>query len=56
MLLTGKVNLALFVYKYGAGQSALMGITLLLILLIAIRIIYGLGAWLVSPVTGLFGR
>jgi hypothetical protein len=55
-LLSGQVGLGLFVYKYGTGQSALIGIGLVLLVLIVLRLIYGLVAWLVNPVTGLFRR
>jgi hypothetical protein len=54
-LLFGRAPLGLFWYKYGAGQSTLIAVGLLLFLLIALRSIYGLLAWLVYPVTSLFG-
>jgi hypothetical protein len=53
-LLTGQVGWGLFVYKYGTGQSALIGVGLVLLVLILLRLLYGLVAWLINPVTGLF--
>jgi hypothetical protein len=55
-VLGGQVGLGLFVYKYGAGQSALVGVSLLVLLLVLLRLLYGLFQWLVSPVSGLFRR
>lgn len=55
-LLTGQVGMGLFVYKYGTGQSALIGVGLVLLVLILLRLLYGLVAWLVNPLTGLFRR
>jgi hypothetical protein len=54
-LFFGKAPVGLFWYKYGAGQSTLIAAGLLLVLLFAVRLIYGLLAWLVHPVASLFG-
>jgi hypothetical protein len=55
-LLTGQVGGRLFLYKYGAGQSALMGIGGVILLLILLRLLYGLVFWLAIPVRGPFRR
>jgi hypothetical protein len=55
-LLSGKVALRLFLYKYGGGQSTVIGLVGLLLLLIVLRLIWALIAWLVRPVTVLLGR
>jgi hypothetical protein len=52
----GRVGLGLFTYKYGAGQSTLIGVGGLLVLLLVLRLLYGFVLWLVNPVTGLFRR
>jgi hypothetical protein len=55
-LLGGKVALRLFLYKYGTGQSMVIGLVGLLLVLIVLRLIWALIAWLVRPVTVLLGR
>jgi hypothetical protein len=55
-LFAGQVGLRLFLYKYGAGQSVLIGIGGVILLLILLRLLYGFVLWLVNPVTGLFRR
>ncbi len=54
-LLSGNVALRLFLYKYGTGQSVVFGLVGLLLVLIMLRLIWALVAWLVSPVTSLWG-
>jgi len=55
-LFLGNAPWSLFTYKYGTGQAVLIGVGLLLALLIVLRLIYGLLAWLASPLTMWFRR
>lgn len=51
-----QVNPRLFLYKYGMGQSAVIGVVGVLLGLILLRLIWAFIAWLISPVAGLFRR
>lgn len=53
---TGDVGWRLLLFKYGLGQSALVVAGAVVAALIAIRVVLGLLAWLVSPITSLFRR
>lgn len=50
------VSWRLFVYKYGSGQSTLLGVVLLVIALVLLRLVISLLAWFVSPVTSLLKK
>ncbi|RIK44353.1 MAG: hypothetical protein DCC55_02615 [Chloroflexi bacterium] len=52
----GQVGMGLFTYKYGAGQSALIGIGLIFLAAIVLRLVYTFVLWLVRPVSPLFRR
>jgi hypothetical protein len=52
----GQVGVGLFTYKYGAGQSALLGIGLILLAAIVLRLLYAFVLWLVRPVAPFFRR
>lgn len=55
-VLSGQVGIGLFVDKYGAGQSSLITLGLVLLLLIGVRLLYAFVLWLINPVTGLWRR
>lgn len=55
-VLSGQVSIGLFVDKYGAGQSTLITIGLVLLLLIVLRVLYAFVLWLINPLTGLWRR
>ena len=55
-LLQGQVGLGLFLDKYGAGRSALIGIGLAVLILILLRLLYAFGVWLLGPLAPLFRR
>jgi hypothetical protein len=55
-VLSGQVSVGLFVDKYGAGQSTLITIGLVLLLLIVLRVLYAFVLWLINPLTGLWRR
>ena len=53
---TGAVAPGLFVAKHGAWQALGAVLLLLLLLLVALRLLYGLGQWLVEPFGALRGK
>jgi hypothetical protein len=55
-VLAGGASVRLFIMKHGWGVTLLIGLTFVLLVLIMLRLIYSLGAWLFAPVTGLLGK
>lgn len=52
-LISGGASLRLFSIKYGWGVTALVGLAFVLLVLVMLRLIYGLAAWLFAPLTAL---
>ncbi len=55
-VLLGQVPWRLFLFKYGVGQSVLVTAGTIMLGLIVLRLLFGMAAWLFSPITRLFGR
>lgn len=55
-LLGRQVEPGLFLDKYGAGRTGLIGLGLVMLLLVLLRLLYAFGVWLLGPLAPFFRR